>query len=81
MLGGSLACVVFIHEPGILPAALRVWGMIFANGLPVQAVPGYFCCQNTFAPGLIDCRVKQRNRVKGKALNPPAVYLHLANIK
>ena len=76
-----MACVMFVYEPGILPAALRVWGMVFANGLPVQAVPSYFRCQNTFAPSLIGCRVKQRDRVKGKALNPPAVYLHRANIK
>lgn len=80
-IGGSLARIVTINEPGIPPAAFRVGGVVFANGYPVQAVAGYFLCQYPFAPPLVCGRVEKRKRINGETLHPPAIHLHLADIK
>lgn len=64
-----------------MPAAFGVWGVVFADRLPVQAVPGNFLGQYPFAPSLVDCRVEQGIRVDGKALHPPTIDLHCPHVK
>ncbi len=76
-----MACVVTINVPGILPAALLVWRMVFAHRLPVQAVPGYFFRQYPFSPGLVHIRVEQGKRIDGETFYPPVVDLHFAHVK
>ena len=80
-IGGSLARIMTINEPRILPAALRVGGMVFAHGFPVQAVAGDFFRQYPFAPTLVCGRIEKRKRINGETLHPPAIHLHLAHIK
>lgn len=76
-----MACIVTVNEPGVLPAALQVRGMVFSHGLPVQAVLSNFLRQYPFSPSLIYCGVKQRKRINGISLHPPTVDLHLADIE
>ena len=55
--------------------------MVFAHGLPVQTVPGDFFRQNPLSPGFIHVWIEQGNRINAEAIHPPAIDLHLADIK
>lgn len=58
-LEGSVARVMTINKPSILSAAFRVGEMVFAHGLPVQAVAGDFFRQYPFAPTFVCGRIEK----------------------
>lgn len=70
-----------VNAPGVLPAALRIGGVVFAHSLPVQTVPGDFFCQNPLSPSLVHVRIKQGYGINAEAIHPPAIDLHPADIK
>lgn len=76
-----MACIMTINVPSVLPAALRVGGMVFAHSLPSQAMPGDFFRQYPLSPCLVHVRIEQGKRVDSKAFHPPTVDLHLADIE
>jgi len=76
-----LAFIVMINKPSIPSASFQVGRVVLANGLPVQAMPGYFLCQYSFTPFFIRCRVEKRYRVNGEMFHPPTIDLHFPNIE
>lgn len=54
--------------------------MVFAHGLPVEAVPGDFLFQNPDSPCAVYLRVEQGRGRDAVTLHPPAVHLHQPHI-
>jgi hypothetical protein len=54
--------------------------MVFANGLPVQAMPGNLLGKHEHAPLPIDCRVKQGFWRYAIPLHPPGIDLSQSNV-
>lgn len=80
-MGGAWACIMMVNSPGVLPAALLIRRVVFAYGLPIQPVPGNFFRQYSLSPSLINVLVEQGERINAETLHPPAIDLHLPNIK
>ena len=80
-MGGASACIMIVNSPSILSAALLIRRVVFAYGLPVQPVPGDFFRQYSLSPCLIHVRIEQGERINAETPHPPAIDLHLPNIK
>lgn len=64
-----------------MPPTLGIRRVVFAHGLPVEAVPGDLLFQNPDSPCVVYLRVEQGRGRDAVAFYPPAVDLHEAHIE